>query len=186
MQDSKLILICGRNAVLSQELEEMLWPAGYQVRCLSGIELGLLDIDRLRRNLTALAPALVINTIGYASPDSAENHRTLTQARNHWSVGDLAEVAGAQGIPLLHLSSDQVFAGDKLGPYLETDQPDAISVFGQAQAAGEAAVCFAGGWVPAGMVVQQDKGVATGDDHGAHDLAGVRWYPRRAARALIV
>jgi len=65
MQDSKLILICGRNAVLAQELEEMLWPAGYQVRSLTGIELGLLDIDRLRHNLTALAPALVINTIGY-------------------------------------------------------------------------------------------------------------------------
>ena len=140
MQDSKLILICGRNAVLAQELEEMLWPAGYQVRSLNGIELGLLDIDRLRHNLTALAPALVINTIGYASPDSAENHRTLTQARNHWSVADLAEVAGAMRIPLLHLSSDQVFAGDKFGPYLETDQPDAVSVFGQAQAAGEAEV----------------------------------------------
>ncbi|MBK8157838.1 MAG: sugar nucleotide-binding protein [Rhodospirillaceae bacterium] len=72
----------------------------------------------MRHNLTALAPALVINTIGYASPDSAENHRTLTQARNHWSVADLAEVTGAIGIPLLHLSSDQVFAGDKVGLYL--------------------------------------------------------------------
>nr|WP_298684787.1 sugar nucleotide-binding protein [uncultured Dongia sp.] len=140
MNDSKLILIAGRNAVLAQELEEMIWPAGYEVRTLTGIELGLLDIDRLRHNLDVLAPALIINTIGYASPDSAENHRTLTQARSHWSVGDLAEVAGGNGIPLLHLSSDQVFAGDKFTAYLETDQPDAISVFGQAQAAGEAEI----------------------------------------------
>lgn len=140
MQSSKLILIAGRNAVLAQELGEMIWPAGYEVRAMSGTELGLLNIDRLRRNLDVLAPKLIINTIGYTSPDSAENNRTLTQARNHWSVGDLAETAGARGIPLIHLSSDQVFAGDKFGAYLETDAPDAISVFGQAQAAGEAEI----------------------------------------------
>ncbi|WP_374652925.1 NAD(P)-dependent oxidoreductase [Dongia sp.] len=140
MQDRKLILVAGRNAVLAQELEEMLWPAGFEACMMTGIELGILDIDRLRRNLEALAPVLIINTIGYASPDSAENQRVLTQARSHWSVGDLAEAAGTLGIPLLHLSSDQVFAGDKFSPYLETDRPDAISVFGQAQAAGEAEV----------------------------------------------
>ncbi len=89
MHSSKLILIAGRNPVLAQELEEMVWPAGYEVRALTGVELGLLDIDRLRRNLDTLAPSLIINTIGYASPDNAESHRTLTQARNHWSVGDL-------------------------------------------------------------------------------------------------
>jgi dTDP-4-dehydrorhamnose reductase len=140
MQDRKLILIAGRNAVLAQELEEMIWPAGFETRMLTGLELGILDIERLCRNLENLAPALVINTIGYASPDGAEQQRTLTQARSHWSVADLAEAAGSLGIPLLHLSSDQVFAGDKFGPYLETDSPDAISVFGQAQAAGEAEV----------------------------------------------
>jgi dTDP-4-dehydrorhamnose reductase len=140
MQDRKLILIAGRNAVLAQELEEMIWPAGFETRMLTGLELGILDIDRLRRNLEMLAPTLIINTIGYASSDGAENQRTLTQARSHWSVGDLAEASGALGIPLLHLSSDQVFAGDKFGAYLETDAPDAISVFGQAQAAGEAEI----------------------------------------------
>lgn len=140
MQSSKLILIAGRNPVLAQELEGMIWPAGYPVRALTGIELGLLNIDRLRHNLDVLTPSLIINTIGYASPDNAETNRTVAQARNHWSVGDLAEAAGERDIPLLHLSSDQVFAGDKFTPYLETDQPDAISVFGQAQAAGEAEV----------------------------------------------
>lgn len=140
MQTRKLILIAGRNAVLAQELDDMIWPAGYEARAMTGLELGILNIERLRRNLEALAPVLIINTIGYASADGAENQRVLTQARSHWSVGDLAEVAGALGIPLLHLSSDQVFAGDKDGPYLETDRPDAVSVFGQALAAGEAEV----------------------------------------------
>lgn len=140
MNARKLILIAGRNAVLAQELDEMLWPAGYEARQMTAIELGILDIERLRRNIKALSPALIINTIGYSSPDLAESHRVMAQARSHWSVGDLAEVAGECGIPLLHLSSDQVFAGDKGTPYLETDRPDAVSVFGQALAAGEAEV----------------------------------------------
>ncbi|WP_374383521.1 NAD(P)-dependent oxidoreductase [Dongia sp.] len=140
MPNRKLILIAGRNAVLAQELDDMIWPAGYEARALTGLELGILNIDRLRRNLATLSPVLIINTIGYASADGAENQRVLTQARSHWSVGDLAEAAGSLGIPLLHLSSDQVFAGDKGAPYLETDRPDAVSVFGQALAAGEAEV----------------------------------------------
>lgn len=140
MPGQKLILIVGRNAALAQDLDAMAWPATYSVRSVGAIEVGVLDIDRLRTNLERFAPSLIISTIGYNSPDRAERDRTITQARNHWAVADLAEAAGALGIPLIHLSSDQVFAGDRTGPYLETDQPDAISVFGQSQAAGEAEI----------------------------------------------
>jgi dTDP-4-dehydrorhamnose reductase len=132
MSASKQILIIGRNAALAHDLGAMLWPAGIEARVVDGADFGLLDIDRLRRNIEILAPS--------ASTDRIEHGRTVTQARNHWAVGDLAEVAGQNGIPLLHLSSDQVFAGDRQEPYLETDMPDANSVLGQSQAAGEAEI----------------------------------------------
>jgi dTDP-4-dehydrorhamnose reductase len=140
MRPEKQILIIGRNAALAHDLGLMVWPSGHGVKVVDGAELGLLDVERLQRNIEALAPSLIISVVGSAMTDRAERDRTLTQARNHWAVGDLAEVASAGDIPLLHLSSDQVFSGDKDGAYLETDTPDAISVFGQSQAAGEAEI----------------------------------------------
>lgn len=145
MRPSKQILIIGRNAALSADLKGMLWPAGIEVKMVDGPEFGLLNIERLRRNLEALAPDLIISLVGSAAAEHAERDRTLTQARSHWAVGDLAEVAGSRDIPLLHLSSDQVFAGqvfsgDRNTRYLETDPADAVSVFGQSQAAGEAEI----------------------------------------------
>lgn len=137
MRHAKQIIVIGRNPALDLELKTLHWPAGIQLQMFDGPDLGLLDIERLRRNVVALAPDLIISVVGSTTNDRAERDRTLTQARSHWAVGDLAEVAGRLEIPLLHLSSDQVFAGDRPEPYRETDQPDAVSVFGQAQAAAE-------------------------------------------------
>lgn len=140
MSASHKILIIGRNAALAHDLGTMLWPAGIEARTVDGAEFGLLDIERLRRNIDTLAPSLIISMVGSASTDRIEHGRTVTQARNHWAVGDLAEVAGQRDIPLLHLSSDQVFSGDRQEAYLESDAADAISVLGQSQAAGEAEI----------------------------------------------
>ncbi|TDQ81542.1 dTDP-4-dehydrorhamnose reductase [Dongia mobilis] len=140
MRRAKQILIIGRNPALGADLTALRWPAGTEIHSFDGPDVGLLDIERLRRNVEALAPDLIVSIVGSAANERAERDRTLTQARSHWAVGDLAEVAGARNIPLLHLSSDQVFSGDRTTPYLESDAPDAISVFGQAQAAAEAEI----------------------------------------------
>ena len=140
MRTPTQILIIGRNPAIAPDLKSMIWPRGIEARFADGPEFGLLDIERLRRNMNAKTPDLIVSVVGSVPTDRAERDRTLTQARSHWAVGDLAEVAGGHDIPLLHLSSDQVFAGDRNAPYLESDRPDAVSVFGQAQAAGEAEI----------------------------------------------
>lgn len=139
MRTPKLILILGRNPAIAQGLKGMVWPREIEIHFADGPEFGLLNIDRLRRNIDARLPDLILSVVG-SVPTGTEHNRTLTQARNHWAVGDLAEVAGGRDVPLLHLSSDQVFAGDPAATYRETGLPDAVSVFGQAQAAGEAEI----------------------------------------------
>lgn len=140
MESGRLVLIIGRTGALVSELEDMIWPAGYHALVQGGSEIGLLNIDRLDANIGRLAPSLIINTIGYVSHDLADGRRAMIHARNHWSAGDLAEVAGRHDVPLIHLSSDEVFAGDRGSAYFETDHPDATAVIGQSQAAGEAEV----------------------------------------------
>ena len=52
-------------------------------------------------------------------------------------VRDLARVCKEYNIRLIHLSTDMVYSGNKGTPYILSDVPDPISVYGQTKLAGE-------------------------------------------------
>ena len=56
----------------------------------------------------------------------------------------LAEEAARLGIPLVHFSTDYVFAGQATAPYRETDATAPQSVYGRTKLAGEAAIIATG------------------------------------------
>jgi dTDP-4-dehydrorhamnose reductase len=54
--------------------------------------------------------------------------------------GILAEEAKQLGASLIHYSTDYVFDGTKRSPYVETDVPNPLNVYGQTKLAGEQAI----------------------------------------------
>jgi dTDP-4-dehydrorhamnose reductase len=82
---------------------------------------------------TLARPDLVLHAAAWTNVDGAEDDPAGAYAAN---VGGTAAVA-ALGAPLVAFSSDYVFDGTKREPYLETDTPSPLSVYGRSKLAGE-------------------------------------------------
>ncbi len=83
---------------------------------------------------------LVLNAAAYTAVDKAESEPDLAYAVNAWAPQAMAKACQARGVPLVHISTDMVFSGAKDGPYLETDAPAPLHVYGASKLAGEMAV----------------------------------------------
>lgn len=95
------------------------------------------------RTLADNAPDVVINTAAYTAVDKAESDAEAAFALNRDGAGLLASAAAARGIPIIHISTDYVFDGAKPTPYVESDAPAPLNVYGRSKLAGEEAVAAA-------------------------------------------
>jgi dTDP-4-dehydrorhamnose reductase len=84
-------------------------------------------------------PDAIINAAAYTAVDRAETEREQAFAINATGAAHLASAAQSASIPLLHISTDYVFAGDKsLGQaYTEQDVCQPQTVYGLSKLEGE-------------------------------------------------
>ena len=78
-----------------------------------------------------------INCAAYTAVDKAESDAEKAFEINANGAKNLALVCDEQGAVLIHISTDFVFDGDKTEPYIETDTPKPISVYGASKLKGE-------------------------------------------------
>jgi len=129
-----------------QFAREMLDRAGPDVTitALSRAEVDLTDAAAVARAVAEAGDVdLVLNAAAYTAVDRAEAEPDLAYAVNAWAPAAMARACQARGLPLLHVSTDMVFSGDKAGPYVETDAPAPLHVYGASKLAGEQAVLAA-------------------------------------------
>ena len=84
--------------------------------------------------------AAVINAAAYTAVDRAESEEALAHTINADTVGVIAAACAARGVPLVHVSTDYVFDGNKTTPYLESDPTNPLSAYGRTKLAGENAI----------------------------------------------
>ncbi|MBB4816352.1 MULTISPECIES: dTDP-4-dehydrorhamnose reductase [Pseudomonas] len=138
------ILITGQHGQVSQALQQRLPPLG-ELIVLGREQLDLTNVDRIRQQVRAHRPDLIINAAAHTAVDQAESEPEVAFAINAIAPGILAEEAKALGAPLIHYSTDYVFDGSKPAPYTETDTPNPLGVYGQSKLAGEQAIAAVGG-----------------------------------------
>jgi dTDP-4-dehydrorhamnose reductase len=112
------------------------------------VRLGRPEIDlsipkTLEDPVRAAKPDVIISSAAYTAVDKAESEPGLAQATNGDGPGELARIAAELNIPILHLSTDYVFAGDKEGIYDENDVPAPVSVYGKTKLSGEQQIASA-------------------------------------------
>ena len=83
---------------------------------------------------------IIINCAAFTQVDKAEQEVELANQINHLAVKQLASIASNQQARLIHISTDYVFDGESNKPYLETDTPNPINVYGRTKLAGEKAL----------------------------------------------
>ena len=138
------ILLIGNTGQLGWELERTLAPLGELQAC-DYPNIDLSDADGLRQVLRQCKPELFVNAAAYTAVDRAESEPELAHAINAIAPGIMAEEALDTGAALIHFSTDYVFDGLKGAPYLETDTPNPLSVYGRTKLAGEQEIQHIGG-----------------------------------------
>jgi len=82
-----------------------------------------------------LEPQLVLHAAAWTDVDGAETDPQGAAVVNVGGTSNVAEL----GAPLVYYSSDYVFDGRKRSPYVESDGPNPLSVYGRTKLHGEAA-----------------------------------------------
>lgn len=136
------ILVTGRNGQVAQALAACA-ADGLAVTALGRPELDITDRGSITRAIESVRPDILVNPAAYTAVDRAESEPDAAFAVNRDGAGCAAAAAAAAGLPIIHVSTDYVFAGDKASPYVETDATGPTGIYGRSKLAGEQAVAAA-------------------------------------------
>lgn len=138
------ILIVGASGQVGRELQRSFAGTG-ELICPGRESADLAVADQIRNLVRSTNPGLILNAAAYTAVDRAESEPDLAMTINAQAPRILAEEAACRNILLVHYSTDYVFDGTKQGPWVETDQPNPLNVYGASKLAGEQAIQRVGG-----------------------------------------
>jgi dTDP-4-dehydrorhamnose reductase len=131
------VLVIGANGQLGWELCRRGKKQGFEIIPLDLPEFDITDRPSVKREVSQADAGLAINAAAYTAVDQAESEPELAFAVNRDGPAHLASSCAEFGIPLISVSTDYVFDGNKKGPYVETDPVCPLGVYGNSKAAGE-------------------------------------------------
>jgi dTDP-4-dehydrorhamnose reductase len=133
------ILLTGKDGQVGFGLYKKLASLG-EVIATNRDMLDLSNPEAIRAFIDQTKPDIIINPAAYTKVDQAENEPELAFQINAVAPQVLTDKASELDIPIIHFSTDYVFDGLKHEPYLETDEVNPQSVYGQTKWQGEEAV----------------------------------------------
>lgn len=134
---SRPILITGATGTLGQALARICGKRGLAYHLLSRAQLDISEPASVSAALDQYEPWAVINAAGYVRVDQAECEAEVCERENVTGPALLARECAKRELRLVSFSSDLVFDGLKGSPYVESDVPSPLNVYGRTKAAAE-------------------------------------------------
>ena len=134
----RIVVTGGPDGQVLESLQEVGSAHGHEIVALGRPELDLAGearaiVDAVRTS----RPDAIVSAAAYTAVDKAEADSDLAFAINGNGAGAVAAGACELGVPIVHISTDYVFDGEKLSPYVEEDPTGPTSVYGASKLAGE-------------------------------------------------
>lgn len=110
---------------------------GVEVQMCGRAELDITDGQQVRETLARLRPEIVFHTAALTRVNLCEERQQEAWRVNVSGTSNVAAGASDIGAKLIYFSTDYVFDGRLGRPYVETDRPNPINVYGQSKLRGE-------------------------------------------------
>jgi dTDP-4-dehydrorhamnose reductase len=136
----KSILITGANGMFGQDAAKLFLDSGYDVLKATKNDLDVTSLEKVREFFAKNKIDFVLHAAGYTKVDDAETNRDLAFLINAEGAKNVAIASNEKSIPIIYISTDYVFDGEKGAPYLTGDKTNPINVYGASKLAGEEAV----------------------------------------------
>jgi dTDP-4-dehydrorhamnose reductase len=129
------VVVLGATGQLGGELCRAL--ADWEVVALTHAEIEICDAARVDAVIGGLAADLVINTAALTNVAQAEQEPVRAFEINALGARNVAQVCARANSALMYISTDYIFDGEKGSPYVESDSPSPLNVYGVTKLAGE-------------------------------------------------
>lgn len=136
------IAVTGKSGQVTSALQALNAP-GIDVIAIGRPELDLLEPSMVPETIAKLKPDVIVSSAAYTAVDTAESDEAAAFAINRDGAAAVAVAAAELFLPVIHLSTDYVFGGDKPGRYIESDPVGPVSVYGRSKLEGEHGVARA-------------------------------------------
>jgi len=148
MNSKKKILLISCTGQVGAELWRGLQPLGDVIPADQNLttvtRLDLTNEKQIREVIQQVKPNIIVNAAAYTAVDKAEQDQQVAMAINATAPQILADLAKQTNALLVHYSTDYVFDGTKNAPYLETDTPNPLNMYGKSKLAGDQAIQASG------------------------------------------
>jgi dTDP-4-dehydrorhamnose reductase len=131
------LLITGATGTLGRAFARICEVRGLSYRLLLRREMDIADDASVQRALTEHEPWAVVNAAGYVRVDEAESDEERCRRENTTGPKTLAAACARHGVKLVTFSSDLIFDGYAVGPYVESSNPSPLNVYGRSKAEAE-------------------------------------------------
>jgi len=131
------VLIIGATGTLGRAFIRECEQRRIHYVAVSRPQLDITDADAVRACVARVRPWAIVNAAGHVRVDDAEQEVRACRKVNAVAPAILAVVCRKAGIRLITFSSDLVFDGGVMRPYVESDSVSPLNVYGRTKAEAE-------------------------------------------------